>query len=124
MYRKRVRYKDYRGNERSEVFDFNLSDSEIMELEAEYEGSITEMIAKLSKKQQHSEVIKSMKRIVLMSYGVISEDGRRFIKNDEIREAFYQTPAYTEIFTELATNDAAAIKFFDRIISNDIFADE
>lgn len=123
MYRKRVKYKDYLGQDREEIFDFNLSDSEIMELEADYEGSITEMIAKLSKKNEHADVIKIMKKIVLMSYGVISEDGRRFIKNDEVRDAFYQTEAYSTIFTELATNDVKAAEFFERIISNKTFAD-
>ena len=123
MYRKRVKYKDYLGQDREEIFDFNLSDSEIMELEADYEGSITKMIAKLSKKNDHADVIKIMKKIVLMSYGVISEDGRRFIKNDEVRDAFYQTEAYSAIFTELATNDVKAAEFFERIISNKTFAD-
>jgi len=123
VYKKKVKYKDYHGEEREEIFDFNLSDSEIMELEAEYEGSITEMMAKLSKKSEHADVIKIMKKIVLLSYGVISDDGRRFIKNDEVRDAFYQTEAYSRNFTELATNDVKAAEFFERIISDKIFTD-
>ena len=124
MYRKKVTYKDYRGNERTEIFEFNLSDSEIMEMEADFAGSITETISKLSQKQEHSEIIKILKDIVLKAYGVISDDGRRFIKSDDVKMAFYQTEAYTKVFTELATNDQAAIKFFERIISNDIITDE
>lgn len=124
MYRKRVTYKDYHGQDRTEVFEFNLSDSEIMEMEADFNGSITEAIQKLSAKQEHSEIIRILKDVVLKAYGVISEDGRRFIKNDEVRADFYQTEAYAKVFTELATDDNKAITFFNRIISNDIITDE
>ena len=123
MYRKKIKYRDYHGIDREEFFDFNLSDAEIMELEADYDGSITQMLANLSEKDKPSEVIKTMGRIVLLSYGVISEDGRRFIKSDELITSFKQTEAYATLFRELTTNSVAAAKFFERVISNDIVKD-
>ena len=47
-------------------------------------------------------LIKEFKRIIFLAYGVKSEDGKRFIKSDEIREEFSQTAAYSELFMQLA----------------------
>ena len=49
-------------------------------------------------------------------YLVRVKSGRRFIKNDEVREAFSQTEAYSDIFMELATNADAAAAFVNGII--------
>ena len=57
-----------------------------------------------------------MKDIILKSYGVKSPDGRRFIKNQEVRDAFAQTEAYSQLFMELATNAKAASDFVAGII--------
>ena len=57
-----------------------------------------------------------MKDIILKSYGVKSPDGRRFIKNQEVRDAFVQTEAYSQLFMELATNAQAASDFVAGII--------
>lgn len=123
MYRKTIKFKDYFGTDREDVFDFNLSDSEIIELEKEYDGSITQMLETLSDKAKQNEIVNVMKRIILQSYGKISEDGIRFEKSDAIRDSFYQTEAYSNLFMELTHNDNAAAKFFEFIISNDIHRD-
>ena len=61
-------------------------------------------------------IIDTMKDIILKSYGVKSPDGRRFIKNQEVRDAFAQTEAYSQLFMELATNAKAASDFVAGII--------
>ncbi|MGC8000610.1 hypothetical protein, partial [Salmonella enterica] len=45
-----------------------------------------------------------------------SPDGRRFIKNKELSDAFSQTEAYSEIFMELALNEQAAADFVNGIL--------
>jgi hypothetical protein len=57
---------------------------------------------------------------VLKAYGVKSADGRQFIKNDEVRDAFKQTEAYSIIFMELATDADAAAKFINGIVPEDL----
>ena len=51
-----------------------------------------------------------------MAAGEKSLDGRRFIKNDDIREAFSQTEAYSQLFMELATDAKAASEFVNGVI--------
>ena len=124
MYRKTIRYKDFHGVDRKEVFDFNLMESEIALLEADYEGSITQMFEEMSKKDASAAVIKNLRKIILLSYGVISDDGRVFRKSEELRNSFEQMPAYSELFLELARDEVAAVKFFERVISNEIIKDD
>ena len=111
MLKKTITYVDYNGNERTETEDyyFNLSKAEIMEMEMSTTGGLAEMIQKIVAAQDAPAIIKVFKDLILKAYGEKSADGKRFIKSDEIRDAFSQTEAYSQLFMELATDaDAAA----------------
>ncbi len=124
MYKKRIKYRDFHGIDREETFDFNLSEPEIVLLESKYEGSITEMLKVLSDKETaQAEIAGILHRLILMSYGVISEDGRRFMKSDELRKEFEETEAFSVLFMELSTNANSAAKFFEKVLSNEILRD-
>ena len=60
--------------------------------------------------------MKIFKDLVLAAYGEKSPDGKRFIKSEELREAFSQTEAYSELFMELAMNAEAASAFINGIM--------
>ena len=49
-------------------------------------------------------------------YGEKSPDGKRCIKNQELRDAFAQTEAYSDLFMELATDAEAAARFINGIV--------
>lgn len=116
MYKKPIKYVDYMGNDREEDFYFDLSPAELTELELSMEGGLSAMIQKIVKAKDMPSLIAMFKKLILMSYGEISSDGRRFIKNDEVRIGFSQTPAYSILFMELATNENAATEFVNGII--------
>lgn len=120
MYKKVHTYTDYNGNERTETFYFNLTKAEAIEMELTKEGTLSEWIQKVIDTNNVPEIISLFKEIVLKSYGEKSPDGRRFIKNEELREAFSQTEAYSDIFMELATNANAAAEFVNGILPKDI----
>ena len=120
MYKKVHTYTDYNGTERTETFYFNLSKAEAMEMELTKEGTMSEWMQKVLDTNNVPEIIRLFKEIVLKSYGEKSPDGRRFIKNDEIREAFSQTEAYSDIFMELATDAKAAADFVNGILPKEI----
>ena len=120
MVKKTIAYTDYNGTERKEDFYFNLSKAELMEMEMSISGGLTEMINKVVAAQDAPTIIKVFKDLILKSYGEKSADGKRFVKNDEIREAFSQTEAYSELFMELATNPDEAAKFIAGIMPADI----
>ena len=116
MLKKTIKYTDYDGNEREEDFQFNLSKAEITEMELSKEGRMSEYIKKISATHNGPELIKLFKDIIIKSYGEKSLDGKRFIKNKELTEAFTQTEAYSELFVELASNADEAVKFINGIM--------
>lgn len=120
MLKKTLTYTDYNGTERTEDFYFNLTKAEIMEMEMGTAGGMSEMLKKVVASQDAPTIIKVFKDLVLKAYGEKSDDGKRFIKNDEIRDAFAQTEAYSEIFMELATDADAAAKFVNGIVPADM----
>ena len=61
-------------------------------------------------------IIETFKDIILRAYGEKSPDGRRFIKNQEVRDAFAQTEAYSKLFMEMATDAKAASEFVNGIV--------
>lgn len=116
MLKKRVTYTDYNNVERTEDLYFNLTKAEILEMEMSTSGGLAEQITKVIETQDHPTIIKIFKDLVLKSYGEKSPDGRRFMKNDEIRTAFSETEAYSMVFMELATDAKAAVAFVNGII--------
>ena len=120
MLKKTITYTDYNGNERTEDFYFNLTKAEIMEMEMSTTGGMAEMIQRIVNAQDAPAIIKTFKDLVLKAYGEKSSDGKRFIKNDEIRDAFSQTEAYSILFMELATDADKAAAFVNGITPADI----
>lgn len=120
MIKKTIAYTDYNGTERKEDFYFNLSKAEVMEMEMSTAGGLAEMINRIVAAQDQVAIIKIFKDLILKAYGVKSADGKRFIKNDEIRDEFVQTEAYSILFMELATDADAAAKFVNGIVPADM----
>lgn len=120
MLKKTITYTDYNGVSRTEDFYFNLSKAEIMEMELSTAGGLAEMIQKVVAAQDAPAIIKVFKDLVLKAYGEKSADGKRFIKSEEIRTAFSQTEAYSQLFMELATDADAAAKFVNGIVPADM----
>ena len=116
MLKKTIKYTDYNGVEREEDFYFNLNKAELTEMELSHDGGLTGMIERIVKEQDSKEIIKVFKDLVLKAYGVKSDDGKRFIKNEEVRDSFAQTEAYSELFMELAMDADAATAFINGII--------
>lgn len=113
---KKIKYTDFNGVEREEEFMFNLTEAEITEMELTTDGGLSESIKRIISAQNTPQIIETFKMLILKSYGEKSADGRRFIKSEELTEAFTQTNAYSQFFMELATDDKAAIAFINGII--------
>lgn len=118
MLKKNITYVDYNGVERKEDFYFNLSKAEIAEMELSINGGLSAMIKKVVASQDTPSLIKMFKQLILSAYGQKSDDGRRFIKSEELSTEFSQTEAYSVLFMELATNDELAADFINNIVPN------
>ncbi|HZJ82883.1 MAG TPA: hypothetical protein VFD57_03640, partial [Clostridia bacterium] len=109
-------YTDFDDNERTEDFYFHLSKAEIAEMELSENGGLVKLIEKIIMEQDGKRIAEIFKDLLLKAYGEKSLDGRRFVKSQELRDAFEQTNAYSELYIELATNAEAASEFFNKVI--------
>lgn len=116
MLKKRINYTDYNGVARSEDFYFNLNKAEVAEMELSIKGGLAALIQQIVDTDNRPELIRIFKDLIIRAYGVKSLDGKRFIKNDEVRDEFVQSEAYSELFMELATNAESASEFINGII--------
>ena len=123
MLKKIITYTDYNGVERTEPFYFNLSKAELMEMELGVTGGMTEMLDKIIAAKDAPSLMKTFKEMIMNSYGIKSDDGKRLIKSEELSIAFTQTEAYSVLFMELITDDKAAADFVNGIIPNEIQAE-
>jgi hypothetical protein len=116
MLKKTITYVDYDGKERTEDFYFNLTKAEVTEMEMSTQGGMATTLKKIVEEQDPKRIIEIFKDLILKAYGEKSPDGKRFVKSQELRDAFSQTEAYSELFMELATNADSAAIFVNGII--------
>lgn len=120
MLKKTIKYKDFNDEEVSEDFYFHLSKAELVELEMSHEGGLSESLQKIIAAQDGKGIITEFRNIILSAYGKKSPDGKRFIKNQELRDEFQSSEAYSELFMELVTDTDAAVEFINGIIPRDM----
>lgn len=116
-------YTDYDGNQRTEEFRFHFNQAELLEMELTTEGGFSARVQRIINANSHPELLRVMKTFVLDAYGVKSEDGRRFMKSDEIRQAFVESPVFSKIFMRLTTGAQAAdeaAKFINGVTPEDM----
>lgn len=119
MFKKTITYRDYNDQEIKEDVYFNLTKAEIMEMQLEENGGFAEKIQRVVDAKDVPSIIKIFKELIIKAYGIKSDDGKRFIKSDKLREEFMQTVVYSELFMEFATNADSASAFVNGIIPAD-----
>ena len=116
MLKKTVKYTDFNGDEAEEELFFHLSKAELVELELSEKDGLSEALKVIVATEDGKEIVRIFKDIILGAYGKKSDDGRRFIKNQQMRDEFESSEAYSELFMELVTNTEAAIEFINGIV--------
>lgn len=124
MLKKTITYTDYDGLERTEEFRFNLTKAELMDMELTTVGTFSKLMQKIIDEKDMVRLAKYFKELILKSYGVKSDDGKRFIKSPELSEAFSQTEAYSELYMELLGNSEYAVKFIQQVMPKDLGQNE
>lgn len=120
MYKRDITYEDLDGNEVTDTFYFNLTKTELMTMGADYKDGYEQILKRIIETKDRAALIEQFKKIINAAYGVRGEDGKRFIKNAEVLEAFQQTGAYDVLFMEFATDDKAAAEFINGAFPKDI----
>lgn len=120
MLKREIKFKNFDDEDDTEIAWFHLSKTELVEMEVENEDGLEKTIRRIIEADNRKALIAEFKRVILSAYGVKSEDGKRFIKSEELRTAFSQTAAFDTLFMELATDDSAAAEFINGIVPKDM----
>ena len=111
MFSRTFEYKGYDGLPKKETWWFNLSEAELYEMELGANGGVNALMNRMLREEHPEQIVEMFKKIILKSVGERSADGRKFMKKErpgmpwgEVAEDFRETPAYTQLFTELVSS--------------------
>lgn len=121
MLKRSITYTDYDDVERTEDHYFNLSKGEVIKwLTTTGDYGLDKVLERLAGERNGKKIMEIFEDLIKLSYGKKSLDGRKFEKNEEIWNDFYQTEAYSVLFTELVTDATKAAEFVNKIIPKDV----
>lgn len=120
MIKKTIEYTDFNDIAHEEDFYFNFTKDELIQLGVKYPGGLEAKIDRLIKTENTQEIYDIFRTIVLESYGEKSEDGKRFIKSEEMAKAFSQTNAFSELIMSLVNDAEYAAKFMEGLLPKDL----
>lgn len=123
MLKKTITYENFDGATVTEDFYFNLTKAELVELELSEKDGLAETLQAIVKAEDRAKIIEYFKKIILMSYGERSADGKKFLKSDDIANSFSHTEAYSQLFMELSSDAAAASVFVNGIMPASLMAE-
>lgn len=124
MLAKKITYTDYNGVERTDECYFHLNKAEIIKwLSTNGNYTLDAVLEKMIKQENAKDLVNEFETLIMMAYGVKSLDGKRFIKSQEVKDAFKESEAYSVLFMELISDAKNAADFFNKIIPSDLADD-
>lgn len=133
MYKKTITYTDFDENERVEDLYFNLTKSQLIEFALDLPENVSDSVSGDTKEIDEGQAVKKimgafgskgvfkfLKDLILKSYGVRRDEGRRFEKSEQLSEEFSHTMAFETIMDEFMTDDLAAAEFVNAVIPQSI----
>ena len=83
MFKTDLTYKDFLGNDVTETLRFNISEDEMLDLvreDARFDGGYLSMVIE---QKNYAQMMDIVRKLIVISYGELSSDGRTFRKTDE-----------------------------------------
>lgn len=120
MYAKKLTYEDFNGDQQEETFYFNLTQTELTEMQLSTDGGYTAKLQRILNKKNSPELSQVYKDFILSAYGEKSDDGKSFVKIDKfghrLADEFVNTAAYDALMSEFYTDVKAAQEFLIMIL--------
>lgn len=117
-----ITFTTYNREKLTETFMFNLSKAELIKMQFDVNGAFSQYIERITNERNLKQLGEEFTKLILNSYGKKSDDGRRFLKSDELREEFAQSEAYSELLVQLLSDSDAAARFMKGILPADLQA--
>lgn len=113
-------YEGFDGKTYTDTWGFYLSKADLIEINYGSWVGIDVLLKQLVANKNGKEIVNIVREMVLKSVGKPSEDGRRFIRNQETRDEFYQTEAYSQLMSELLTEPQKVLDFLVAVMPKDM----
>lgn len=120
MLKKTFTYIDYNDEKVTEDCYFNFTKAELADMSVSTGEGLGAKIKRIIDAKDKKEIVAILQDIILMSYGEKTEDGKRFMKSEEIRSGFKCSEPYSMLYMELCTNAEAAANFIKGVLPKDI----
>lgn len=121
MVKKTVKYVDFNNVEREEDLYFNLSLTEAIEMETkDPDGSFGKKLEGLINNGDVAAMLEVIEWVIQKTYGVRTEDGRSFVKNEEQLNLFKQSAAYQQFYIDLLDDPDEAVKFINALVPKNL----
>lgn len=119
MLKENVSYLDFDGVEQTETLYFNINRMELIAMQARYgKEDMAKYIERITKEEDFGKIHDLLNDIVLTAYGKKSEDGKRFIKSEELKEEFRTSLAYEALIEKFFDDEGQTLgKFVQGITS-------
>lgn len=120
MFSMPITYENLKGQEVTVDLWFHLNRVEHIELQVSRKGGLQSYVDQIMQAEDMASLVAVFKELILMAYGQPSEDGERFIKNQDLRDRLIQSDAYSALFMKLVTNTDEGIKFFNNLVPSSV----
>jgi len=97
MFKLTVEYPNFLGEKKEETFRFNFSEDELLNLAKDDPEFNADYIAVLMKEERLMGMYMLLRKLVLFSYGEMSDDAKYFRKSEEKRSDFRQSAAFDAV---------------------------
>lgn len=115
-----IQFENFDGESVSEDLYFHLNIKELQAME-EWPVPLTKRIADLTNTQDGKKAFELMRDIIEAAYGERSEDGKRFVKNEEVLKNFTQGLAYDEVIIKFIDGSTDLAKFIEGLLPKKVF---
>lgn len=105
MFKTSVTYKNFLDVETTETLRFNLTEDELLDLVRSDPTFDVNFLSYLSQEKDYPKMMDVIRKLIVVSYGEVSEDGRSFKKSDEIALNFVQSAAYIAFRDKLLASE-------------------
>lgn len=134
MIKRTVTYEDFNGVTHTEDLYFNLTKTEMSKIvleEAKFDpdgnqdeesmNAFSDRLREIGRSGDGKKIIDMFEWLLKISYGEKSEDGRRFVKNDEVYEDWRYSASYDQFWQDLMLSETGdMVEFINGIIPADL----
>lgn len=123
MLKKTIKYTNFDGVEVEEDFYFHISKAELAKLQilhSKYDDGFSGYLKAIVDAKDPKQIMNAFEEILRLSYGIRSEDGRRFVKSETLFDEFKQTEAYSELYYGLVTDAINSSEFVKALLPSDV----